>query len=78
MWELIFMLLILKIPMVWIGWVVWWSVRAEPEVAPGGGAAEAEWQPFRPSGPARRGRRGGPHGSPTRAGRMRRRERAGA
>src|SRR5581483_4594417 len=26
MWELIFMMLILKIPIVWLGWVVWWSV----------------------------------------------------
>jgi hypothetical protein len=75
-WELIFMLLILKIPMVWLGWVVWWAVKAEPEVAPGEGSAEAQWRPWKPAGPRRR--RGGPHGAPTRAGRMRRRERAGA
>ena len=71
------MLLILKIPMVWLGWVVWWSVKAEPEIAPGGGdVQQSDWQPWRPAGPRRR--RGGPHGTPTRAGRTRRRERAGA
>ena len=76
MWELIFMMLILKIPIVWLGWVVWWSVKAEPEAAPGNDAAGPEWRPYRPAGPRRR--RGGPHGTPTRAGRVRRRERAGA
>jgi hypothetical protein len=29
-WEAIFMLLVLKIPMVYLGIVVWWSIRAEP------------------------------------------------
>ena len=35
-WEAIFMLVILKIPMVYLASVVWWAVRAAPEV-PGGG-----------------------------------------
>ena len=30
-WELVFMLVILKIPVVYLCWVVWWAVRAEPE-----------------------------------------------
>jgi len=30
MWEVIFMLLILKIPMVYLCAVVWWAIRAEP------------------------------------------------
>jgi hypothetical protein len=34
-WEAIFMLLILKIPLVYLGIVIWWAVRAEP--APGDG-----------------------------------------
>jgi hypothetical protein len=29
-WELIFMLLILKIPLVYLCLVVWWAVKAEP------------------------------------------------
>ena len=29
-WELIWMLVILKIPVIYLGWVVWWAVRAKP------------------------------------------------
>ncbi|MFL5927508.1 MAG: hypothetical protein ACJ77E_11305 [Gaiellaceae bacterium] len=59
-WELIFMLLVLKIPMIYLGLVVWWAIRAEPE--PGVDPTETSvWRPWRkPSGP--RPRRGGPHG----------------
>ncbi len=35
-WEAIFMLVILKIPLIYLGVVVWWAVRAEPEVPDGG------------------------------------------
>jgi|SRR5471030_740915 len=59
-WELIFMLLILKIPMVYLGFVVWYAIRAEPEagVEPD---EHSVWHPWRrPTGP--RPRRGGPHG----------------
>jgi hypothetical protein len=35
-WEAIFMLLVLKIPMVYLGIVVWWALRAEPRVDAGG------------------------------------------
>jgi hypothetical protein len=35
-WEAIFMLAILKIPMIYLAIVVWWAVRAEPDVADGG------------------------------------------
>jgi hypothetical protein len=31
-WEAIFMLVVLKIPMIYLAVVVWWAVRAEPEV----------------------------------------------
>ena len=55
------MLLILKIPIVYLGLVVWYAIRAEPE--PGVDPTESSmWQPWRrPSGPRRR--RGGPHGT---------------
>lgn len=39
-WEAIFMLVVLKIPLFYLGGVVWYAVRAEPEPA-GGGAEEA-------------------------------------
>jgi hypothetical protein len=29
-WEAVFMLVVLKIPVVYLGGVVWWAVRAEP------------------------------------------------
>ena len=29
-WEIVFMLLILKIPVVYLCVVVWWAIRAEP------------------------------------------------
>jgi hypothetical protein len=60
-WELIFMLLILKIPMVYLGLVIWYAIRAEPE--PGVEPDEySVWHPWRrPTGP--RPRRGGPHGT---------------
>lgn len=63
-WEAIFMLLVLKIPMIYLGAVVWWAVRAEPEV--GGGGEEVgvlapvdpcgweEWKRRRPSRGSRR------------------------
>jgi hypothetical protein len=62
MWELLFMMLLLKIPLVYLCWVVWWAIKAEPEVGTDGGNEELNWKPWRPDrGP--RPRRGGPHGS---------------
>jgi hypothetical protein len=60
-WALVFMMLVLKIPIVYIGWVVWYAIRAEPE--PGGQPDETSpWRPWaRPDRP--HPRRGRPHGS---------------
>jgi hypothetical protein len=64
-WELVFMLLILKVPIVYLALVVWYAIRAEPE--PGIDPSEySVWRPWRrPSsqGPGPRPRRGGPHGT---------------
>lgn len=38
-WEAIFMLLVLKIPVVYLAAVVWWAIRAEPH--PEGGPPDA-------------------------------------
>jgi hypothetical protein len=35
-WEAVFLLLVLKIPMVYLGLVVWWAIRAEPGSESGG------------------------------------------
>jgi hypothetical protein len=71
-WELIFMLVILKIPIAYLAFVVWYAIKAEPgpDNTPG---EYSVWRPWhRPEGP--RPRRGGPHGTrdSTRAPRVRR------
>jgi len=62
MWELIFMMLILKIPLVYLIWVVWWAIKAEPEVGDEGGTEGINWKPWQKR-PGPRPRRGGPHGT---------------
>jgi hypothetical protein len=77
MWEIIFMVLVLKIPMIYVCWVVWWAIRAEPVVGSEGDEAPTYWTPWRrPGGP--RPRRGGPHGRRETARAARRRERSEA
>jgi hypothetical protein len=59
-WELLFMMVILKIPIVYLGCVVWYAIKAEPEA--GRDPEGSVWRPWhRPQGP--RPRRGGPHGT---------------
>jgi hypothetical protein len=64
MWVAIIFLLILKIPIVYVCWVVWWAIKAEPEVGTQGGTeglSGLNWKPWkRPPGAGPR--RGGPHG----------------
>jgi hypothetical protein len=48
-WEAIFMLVVLKIPMVYLAAVVWWAVRAEPQPA-GGGEEIGVLAPLTPCG----------------------------
>jgi hypothetical protein len=69
-WEIVFMLVILKLPVVYLCWVVWWAIHAEP-LPLEGAALPAEVEPDSPfAWWRRRGRRGprrdGPHGAPTR------------
>jgi hypothetical protein len=62
MWEIVFMVVILKIPILYVCWVVWWAIRAEPTPGAEGGESvhQVNWRPWRrPEGP--RPRRGGPH-----------------
>ena len=66
-WEFVFMMVILKIPIVYLGLVVYWAIKAEPE-PPEPALLPAE--PLEPRHPWRlppaRRPRPGPHGSPTR------------
>ena len=58
------MLVILKIPVVLAGWIVWWAIKSEPQpaddVAPDdGGGGGTQPRPVRPRPPRR-----GDHGVP--------------
>jgi hypothetical protein len=68
-WEFVFMMVILKIPIVYLCLVVYWAIRAEPKppepahlrIEAGDPEPRAPWRPrFRGR------RRPGPHGSPAR------------
>ena len=66
-WEIVFMMVILKIPIVYLCAVVWWAIKAEPLPEDGASGAE-DGEPFGPRPwwhPSRR-RRPGPHGAPVR------------
>jgi hypothetical protein len=74
-WETIFLLVILKIPIVYLCFVVWWAVRAEPEPPeplepalvkePHEPGPRSGWRFLRRT--VRPRPRRGPHGSPQRA-----------
>lgn len=66
--PILFLGVVLKIPVLFAIWLIWWSIRAEPELedAPGdaGDHSFRRWRrnPLRPRGPRR-----GPHGGAARA-----------
>jgi hypothetical protein len=72
-WEAVFMLVVLKIPIVYLCLVVWWAIRAEPHPLEGARVVAAEPEPeIGPRSSFWRRRvwprrlRPGPHGSPVR------------
>ena len=79
LWELVFMLVVLKIPVAYLCAVVWWAIRAEPtplegagRLAPLGPEPDCDWRTRRARtsrrGPVPRGGRGAPrHGRVARA-----------
>jgi hypothetical protein len=70
-WEAIFLLIVLKIPIVYLCLVVWWAIRAEPSPEEGA-ALVARVDPTDPPAcdwrrhVSRRPRRGGPQRNPGR------------
>jgi hypothetical protein len=68
-WELIFLMVILKIPIAYLCWVVYWAIKAEPQ--PEGGEGAVVHVPFDDEPPSRpdwrrRTRPTRPHGGPAR------------
>jgi hypothetical protein len=65
LWFTLWFMVILKIPVLYLAWVIWWAVKDPPDGWSGPSAADGGddgggWRP-------RDGRRRrGPHGSPTR------------
>ena len=66
MWELIWLMVIMKIPILYLCWVVYWAIKSEPRpeepatITAGIDNGPRGWQP------RRRPRHRGPHGRPTR------------
>jgi hypothetical protein len=75
-WEAIFLLLVLKIPMIYLAVVVIWAIRAEPVPGDGGEPIRAvvpltpcgwsDWRRRRAGRPLATRRPPGPRGRPTR------------
>jgi hypothetical protein len=66
-WGFVWLMVILKIPLVMLLWLVWWSVRQVPDEADAGSSDDdggGEPPPHRPRPHRPRPARRGPHGSP--------------
>jgi hypothetical protein len=65
-WELIWLMVIMKIPILYLCWVVYWAIKSEPRPEqPARVLADDEGGPLSWN-PHRRPRRPGPHGRPAR------------
>jgi hypothetical protein len=68
-YEWLFLGLLLKVPVIYVAWVIYWAIRAEPDAPPADDADPALAAVLGPRPPggrrgaARRHRRGGPSGS---------------
>jgi hypothetical protein len=68
-WEIVFLMVILKIPIVYLCWVVWWAIKAEPRPEEGAGVTAVVGGDDGSGGRrlrAPRRLRPGPHGGPAR------------
>ena len=70
-WAIIFMLVILKLPVLYLVGVVWWAIKSEPRPEDGVARLVEQPEPASPSAwwrrsEAARPRRGGPHSSRSR------------
>ena len=71
LWLTVWFMVILKIPVLYLCWVIWWAVKdppdveAEPTLEEVDGGDSPGWR--RPPDRRTRRPRGGPHGSPARS-----------
>jgi hypothetical protein len=66
-WELIWLMVIMKIPILYLCWVVYWAVKSEPRPEePAALVAASDDSDPTPWSPRPRPRRPGPHGRPAR------------
>jgi hypothetical protein len=61
-WPIVFLAVVLKIPVFFAIWLVWWAARAEPELEDLPGGEEHGFRRWRPEPLGPRGPRRGPHG----------------
>ena len=53
LWEELFVVLILlKLPVAYVGYVLWWAIKAEPELGTEGGTEGMNWAPWRRPSPS--------------------------
>jgi hypothetical protein len=66
-WELIWLMVIMKIPILYLSWVVYWAIKSEPRPEqPAAIVLVPEDSDPRSWRPNNRPRRPGPHGRPSR------------
>jgi len=67
-WELIWLMVIMKIPILYLCWVVYWAIKSEPRPEEHAALVTSTSGPESPGwSPRREPRRPGPHGRPTRS-----------
>ncbi len=70
LWEELFVVLILlKLPVAYVGYVLWWAIKAEPELGAEGGTEGMNWAPWKrpsPSGSQSESQSGPRRGRPRR------------
>jgi hypothetical protein len=65
-WTFVYLMFVLKIPILFLGWIVWWSTRPVDETAgtDDEGGQRTLPRPRHPRPPLPRHPRRGPHGDP--------------